>query len=911
MSHSSYILPLTSPTTLQLSGGKGASLARLTAAGFPVPTGFCLTTRAYEDFVAANQLAERILACLPADESDPAALEDASQRIRSFYASGKMLPELENDLLNAYRELGKPAVAVRSSATAEDLPELSFAGQQDTFLNVSGEDDLLEAVVNCWSSLWTGRAIGYRQRSRVPHEGIALAVIVQQMVDSRASGVLFSANPLSGLRSETVIDATLGLGEALVSGQVQPDHYVVNTDRGLILSKSLGEKALSIHARPDGGTERLQQDRSQLQALPDEQILGLSQLSQQVADLFDSPQDIEWAWDGQALFILQSRPITSLFPTPERVPPDPLKVFLSFGAVQGMLDPMTPLGRDSILDIFAMGALMMGVHATRDSQSVLYSAGERLWINFTPILSNKIGRRILPVVFNMVEPAVRQALEQIWDDPRLQPGEKTISPKARIRLARFALPMAGNILLNLAAPKKRREFIVQQGEDLLELMRQRCVAIEGDPWQKLEQQSRLLGDLATEKLPVTLRRFISGVAAGMVSWNLLNKLAVGSVKGKPPEQQAAVRDLVLQVTRGMPFNPTTEMDLNLWAMAQAIHADPAALQACLENEPAGLAQRYLSGSLPESLAGVVKPFLERYGGRGFCEIDLGRARWNEDPTHVFEMLASFLQIENKSLAPDVVFARGAASAQEAIDQLARIVRSSRLGWLKAGLVRFFAGRARQLMGARESPKFFAVRLMALDRGQFLSTGRELVQSGELEQPDDLFYLDLDELEAFTRREARDWKGLIRERRQAYDRELQRRQVPRLLLSDGRAFYEGISAIDEAGEGLTGSGGFHGSPVSTGSAQGRVRVVRDPRQAGLLPGEILVCPGTDPSWTPLFLSAAGLVMEVGGMMTHGAVVAREYGIPAIVGVDRATTRLHTGQLIRIDGSTGKIVLLDEN
>ncbi len=214
------------------------------------------------------------------------------------------------------------------------------------------------------------------------------------------------------------------------------------------------------------------------------------------------------------------------------------------------------------------------------------------------------------------------------------------------------------------------------------------------------------------------------------------------------------------------------------------------------------------------------------------------------------------------------------------------------------------------MGVRESPKFFAVRMMGLVRDQLLAAGVALVQSGDLERSDDLFYLNFSELEAFANRQSSDWKGLISGRRQAYDRELQRRQVPRLLLSDGRAFYEGINTPEAASQDLDSSRSFSGSPVSPGSAQGRVRVVRDPRHAGLQPGEILVCPGTDPSWTPLFLSAAGLVMEVGGMMTHGAVVAREYGIPAIVGVDKATTRLQTGQLIRIDGSTGKIILLDE-
>ncbi len=308
--------------------------------------------------------------------------------------------------------------------------------------------------------------------------------------------------------------------------------------------------------------------------------------------------------------------------------------------------------------------------------------------------------------------------------------------------------------------------------------------------------------------------------------------------------------------------------------------------------------------MPESARGLIARFLERYGGRGLGEIDMGRRRWQEDPTHVFEMLASYLQIEDGNQAPDEVFARGAGAAQQAVDRLAAGVNQTRGGWLKARLVRFFATRMRELMGARESPKFFAVRMMGLLRQELLESGAAFVETGELEHTDDLMYLSFAEIRRFARRETRDWKALIRVRREAYGREMLRRQVPRLLLSDGRAFYEGMRAPTGAEKTLT------GSPVSPGSAEGRVRVVFDPRSAALLPGEILVCPGTDPSWTPLFMSASGLVMEVGGMMTHGAVVAREYGIPAIVGVDQATRRLQTGQRVRINGSSGLIDVLED-
>jgi rifampicin phosphotransferase len=921
------ILPLDSPSaTLALAGGKGANLATLARAGFAVPPGFIITTDAYHAFVQANGIAPRLLELaggLPT--GSPADLESASRAIRALFAAGTMPADMLAALRPAYAGLaaagqGEPPVAVRSSATAEDLPGLSFAGQQDTFLNVVGPGALAEAVKACWSSLWTARAMGYRARNRIPSEGLALAVIVQAMVEAEASGVLFTANPVSGLRTQTVIDATLGLGEALVSGKVEPDHYEVDTLSGRILTRTLGAKAISIHGLAGGGTHEVEGSRAQVQALPDEQIVALARLGGQIAELYRFPQDVEWAWAGGALHILQSRPITSLFPVPDGLPAEPLKVLLSFAAVQGMIDPVTPLGRDALREVFAMGSGLFGLRVTRDTQTVAWSAGERMWLNFTAVLRNSVGRRAVPTFIAYVEPGSVQSLRQILDDPQLQPGRETVSPHARVMLARFFLPLAGNVALNMIAPARRRRHIVESGERVLQEAEAISRAIQGDRWQRLAQQADLLSLMAARRLPAILRLFFSGVAAGMASWNLLNVMVKSAAKASagpqatPPEPAAAppdlssASDLVLRLTRGLPNNPTTEMGLELWAVTKAIRADAASWQVFQANSPAELGARYLAGDLPAETLRLVRHFLDRYGGRGLAEIDMGRARWAEDPAQVFEMLAGMAQIEDESQAPDAAFARGAASAEEAITAITAAVRASPHGWLKAHQAHFLAGRARQLMGLRESPKFFAVRMMGIIRRELLQTGRELAAAGDVEAADDLFYLTLSELKSFAAHEpatapASDWRDLIRQRRAVYQNELQRRQLPRLLLSDGRAFYGGMNAGSLAANTLV------GSPVSPGVAQGRVRVVLDPRQANLQPGEIMVCPGTDPTWTPLFLTAAGLVMEVGGMMTHGAVVAREYGLPAVVGVDRATERLVTGQLIRVDGSTGTITILE--
>lgn len=899
----SLLLPLNSDRAdLALAGGKGANLSFLKRSGFNVPGGFIVTTQAYRAFISENKLEDQILALLPAAENcSPQDLESASAQIKALFSESKLPGRLADQIFQAYAALQENPVAVRSSATAEDLPDLSFAGQQDTYLNILGVDPLLEAVKSCWASLWAARAIGYRTRNQVPHQEISIAVVVQQMVESQVSGVLFTANPLTGLRTETVIDAAFGLGEALVSGQVEPDHYVVSAGEMQISSKTLGAKALSIHGLPEGATRTEQQDRRELQALADDAILDLARLGRSVEACYGKPQDIEWAWAGGQLYLLQSRPITSLFPVPEGIPPDQLKVMFSFGAVQGMFDPITPVGLSALRNFIVMAGSLLRKSITQETQSVFLTAGERIWVNITPITQNRIGRRILPYVFTMVEPSTRQAILKVLDDPRLQPGKQAVSLGAVGQLVMLAGPIAVNLFLNLVSPRRRREKIISNGERILQELREDIDAFQGDRRQRLAQIAGMLPGLTRTDLAGMFIQFISVVASGVASWNFLNILTTRS--SKEVSQGFQMNSLALQVTRGMPYNPTTEMDLALWAMAKELRHDPALCDLLRNTSPVALSSCYLSRSLPPQLMGLVERFLDRYGARGLAEIDLGRERWREDPTHVFEMLSSFIQIEDENHAPDVVFARGAQEAQKAVDQIAALVRTTRFGWLKSHLVRFFAGRARQLMGARESPKFFIVRMLAVVRHKLLEVGQEFVDAGELRQAGDLLYLSFAELGAFAREEDFNWQELITSRRESYRRELHRKQIPRLLLSDGRAFYEGISTERPQ------SGSLSGSPVSPGSIQGRARVVFDPREAHLLPGEIMVCKGTDPSWTPLFLTARGLIMETGGMMTHGAVVAREYGIPAVVGVDRATSLIQTGQMVLLDGSSGQIVLVE--
>ncbi|MEJ2746361.1 MAG: PEP/pyruvate-binding domain-containing protein [Anaerolineae bacterium] len=901
-------LPLDSEeATLANTGGKGMNLARLTRAGLPVPGGFLITTQAYSDFVAGNQLGAFIEQTIEqTNPNDPPALNEASSAIRARFSQGQVPAETKQAIAAAYQDLsGNPPVAVRSSATAEDspvavrssataedLPGMSFAGQQDTFLNVIGQAALLKAVVDCWSSLWTARAIGYRARNGLAHEDVALAVVVQAMVPSEASGVLFTANPLNGKRTEMVIDATLGLGEALVSGQVEPDQYIIAED-GTIRQKSIGAKATVIRGQADGGTITEQVGAVNQQAIPDTVIVELADLGHRVADLFGFPQDIEWGWADGKLHLLQSRPITSLFPIPvdtqpvDTQHPERLKVWFSFAAVQGMLDPMTPLGQDTMKGAFAGLAAVLGYEYSLNSQRILFTAGERLWVSITAVIRHPVGRKIIHGFLSQIDPGVTQAMESIWDDPRLQPEKGWFKFRTFTRVFRFLGPAFLGMLRTMRHPQQQREQFEQYLADVLSDFTTRFN--QADSFAK---QLDLFEEMMLNAFPQLLPRFLRVFATGMASLNLLLRLRPED--GPDP----------LTLTRGLPHNVTTEMDLALWQTAKAIQGDETAVTHFTTAAPDILTQEYLDQQLPTAAQTAVTHFLAQYGMRGLAEIDFGRPRWRDNPTPIMQVLQSYLNITEPTMAPDAVFERGRQEAEAAIEPLATAVRHTRGGWLKSRLVRIAARRVRAVAGLRETPKFFMVRVFGVARTGLLASAQKLVEDGLLDQPDDLFFLHLDELKALAAGEQQNWPAVITQRRENYHREKQRRQIPRLILSDGHTFYEGVNTASSDGD-------LAGTPVSPGSVEGVVHVILDPHGAQLAPGEILVCPGTDPAWTPLFLTAGGLITEVGGLMTHGSVVAREYGIPAVVGVDRATTRLHTGQRIRLDGSSGQIAIIDHD
>ena len=879
------ILPLTADapqTTLERVGGKGAQLAHLTRAGFNVPAGFLITTAAYRDHVARHALGPVIAGTLTgAALDDPTTLANAAAAIGRAFRAAPPAPDAAAAVCAAYRALGSPPVAVRSSATAEDLPGFSFAGQQDTFLNVQGEAALLEALVACWASLWTARAIGYRARNGLAHEDVGLAVVVQIMVPSDASGVLFTADPVTGRRDRLVIDAILGLGEALVSGQVTPDHYVVD-ESGRILERVLGEKGLAIVSRPGGGTVIESRDAADRPALPDTLIESLAALGKRIAALYGTPQDVEWAVAGAEIYVLQARPITSLFPLPNGAGDGPLQAYFSLASVQGVFDPLTPLGEDVLRHLLlGAGRFLSGVDI--DPQWLLPAPAGRLYINVTSLVRLRGLGRLYMAGLEGVDPPAAVAFRQQLAAGALQ-MDRPLPLRIVFYLLGVLLRSLPRFMLSMARPHAvsgglQRMLVRREGKLVRQLART----------QSLAARARLAASTCEALFPWLLPAFVARFGPGMGMLTLLRRLSAGL---EPPLD-------VLELTRGAPHNVTTEMDLALWATAQRIRADSAAA-AYLATAPAeALAVDYRAGRLPPAAQKALADFMRRYGMRGLAEIDIGRPRWQEAPAPVIQSLQSYLAIADAAKAPDVVFARGAAAAEAAGERLVEALRRGPRGRARARIARLALPRLRALIGLRESPKFAFIRLFGHLRQAFLEDGRALTAQGVLDQADDIFWLRLAELQQPPQAA---WRARVAARRAQYAEEQRRRQIPRVLFSNGHAFYDGMPSAAGA------DGVLPGSPVSPGVVEGVVRVIRDPTGVRLTPGEILVCPGTDPSWTPLFLAAGGLVMEVGGLMTHGSVVAREYGIPAVVGVHEATKRLQTGDRVRVDGGAGTVTIL---
>lgn len=897
MGETSLVLPLAALHTnlLPLVGGKATNLGELIRAGFPVPGGFCVTTEAYALMSETTKL-DLILAELAAiREDETARLPELAAAARTTLLEASMPMGVVAAITDAYQALSEDEtvvpVAVRSSATTEDLPSASFAGQQETFLNIIGLDALLSAVQHCWASLWTERAVSYRHSRGIDPRTVRLAVVVQRMVAASVAGVLFTANPVTGKRRESVIEANPGLGEAVVSGVTNPDHFIVNTPTGAIVERRRGDKQIVIQAASGGGTEQIKGDARAWDAcLSDVQVRALAELGADVEAHIGSPQDIEWAIDASGqIFLLQTRPITTLFPLLAEAPStdETVRVYLSFGVQQGTTRPFTPMGISALRLLTSGFSAFIGFPPSDPlvGPRFVTEAAYRLFFDVTAALRTSFGRTFLLQAMEEAEVHAAASFHHLITDPRLSLltwSRYTVGRTLVLFFVRSRLPWY--LIQAVVSPKAAIARVTR----LVNTMREA---------NKLEEDATAATHLATaEQLlfecPRLLLRVSPVMIAGMQTFalarNMLGKLATVS------ECQ--------MVLGGSPSNPTTQMNLALWELSEQVRADAVTSQLVQHTPVALLVEDYHAGRLPATFQQGLARFLREYGHQGVAELDLGTPRWSEDPGPVLTSLASYQQMQDLTHAPDVQFQRAGRAAHEMIASLTRraVQHHRLLGWF----VGFCLRRTHTLAGFREMTRFVVGLVLAQVRAHLVPVGKELAEAGRLAQADDIFFLTLPEVhEALA---GTDLHTLVETRRAAYNEELSRRHVPLVLLSDGTE----PGPARQSSPSFT-NGTLQGTPASPGMVTGNARVILDPRGATLAPGEILVAPTTDPGWTPLFLTAGGLVMEMGGAMAHGAIVAREYGIPAVVGVPDATSRISTGNRISVDGTAGTVCIEQES
>jgi pyruvate,water dikinase len=688
-----------------------------------------------------------------------------------------------------------------------------------------------------------------------------MAVLVQRMVEPRAAGVLFTANPVTGTRGETVVDAVPGLGTAVVDGTVRPDHYVVAED-----------------GRTEGPGDG---------CLSPEEVAALHAAGERLQRHFGSPQDVEWALDRDAtLWILQSRAVTTLFPLPPRHADGP-RAYFEGGHMQGMLRPFTPMGLSVLKAVAAVWFGAVGADADPDGEDgMVVDVGGRSYLDLTPFLRNRWVRRSLPEGMALYGPRASAAVRSLLDDPRFapRPGGR-IDPRRAAGIAARVLPLTGDLLAQgvaaLVDPDDARRRVLRKGEEI----RRRASRV---PEHVVTARDRLEHAVAVQS-----EALVEGLTP------MMGPLYVGLLSARAPElllRGIADPGEVAAVLGGMPHNVTTQMDLALWRLAVGARAHRELLQ---NTPPEELADGYRAGALPDIGLGG---FLEHYGHRGAAEVDAGVPRWSEDPAPLFAVIANYLRVTDPEQDPEHRFARAAAEAERTRDALVR--RALAVRPVRARLASFFFDRARALAGMREYPKFSWLHAIAQTRRQLLLVGAEMAGAGRLELPDDIMFLRMPEARALV--EGTDQRALVAGRRAEHLRERRRRRVPPVLLSDGTDVEAALPALPSGRDGE-----LVGVPASSGTATGVARVIHDPAGASLAPGEILVAQTTDPGWTPLFMTAGGLVVETGSTIAHGPTVAREYGIPAVICVPGATELIRDGQRITIDGGTGTVRFEDRD
>jgi pyruvate,water dikinase len=850
---------------LAMVGGKGMSLAKLARAGLPVPGGFHVTTEAYRTFVAANGLQGEILKALEkVDGAQPATSEAASVIIGKLFEQAVLPDEIAAVVRQAYEKLAKGAalpVAVRSSATAEDLPDASFAGQQDTYLNICGTEAVLAAVKKCWASLWTGRAIAYRLRQNIAPDQVALAVVVQQLVLAEAAGILFTANPLNSRRNELLINASWGLGEAIVGGLVTPDTLTLDKVSGRLLKCEIASKEL-MTVRTETGTEErpVSPELKQQAVLSDKQAAELAGYGLRIETLYGTPMDIEWTLANGQFAIVQARPITTLGEAPlEWKLPHPKGVYMRASVVDLMPDPLSPLFAS--LGIPALVAQMAPVGKIMTGTEPVLPEGYFTTINHYAYMNASFsGRSWAWILFSMLPsyPRMLKTLVPYWREqayPRYKRAAAELENVETSGMDCRGLLQTAQKAMNAAAYYIAGLMFATMGasagsEKLFSMVYEKLVKTKGDPGAEV----LLMG---WDSLPVKSEKSLFDLAAFC-------------------QQQPGLMDYVQAA-------PSAELAGQL-KLAQALEDVPA--EAWVE-----FSRRF-------------KRHLERFGYMLF-DLDFAKALPREHPEPMLEAVKMYVRGEGTN-----PYERQTASQERRVNTKARLLERlkgpRRWAFLKT------LNWAQSLAEVREDALAEIGLVYPVLRRVLLSLGERLVKSGALALADDIFWLELAELEliaaeADQKGTAAPQQALVQERRRFWQQAKQNTPPPML---PARKTYMGMDTqmLLAESEGSQEGKTLKGVAASQGKVSAPACVLHGPQDfERMRPGDVLVAGTTTPAWTPLFAMASAVVTDIGGPLSHGSIVAREYGIPAVMGTGIATRRIHDGQRITVDGSSGTVTL----
>lgn len=871
----SYLLDFQEVDKHKLSavGGKGANLGELSRIeGIQVPEGFCVTTEVYKRVIGHNKELNILLNQLSLLKMDDRErISDISGKIRRVIEGVKCPKDIEEAATGYLAKFGADnAYAVRSSATAEDLPLASFAGQQDTYLNIIGKDAILQHVGKCWASLFTDRAVIYRIQNGFDHRKVYLSVVIQRMVFPQVSGIMFTADPVTSNRKVLSIDASFGLGEALVSGLVNADIYKVRG--GSIVDKKIFAKKLAIYALKEGGTEEreIEPKWQNMQTLTDKQILQLEVMGRRIEAHFGSPQDIEWCISNDKFFIVQSRPITTLYPIPENDGKN--RVYMSVGHHQMMTEAIKPLG----MSFLHFLSFWWGEN--------LKAAGGRFFKDLTHDLASPL-RKIIVSGIGKADVLMQNALFSL-----LQRKDFVKSlPRGKGTINQGTEGLSGVIQAIKIYYQKNDvaiiEGLIAHNEALIRDMKQGTEKVSGN-----ELFEFILQD--TKELK---KAFLDSTNVGVLTlWFYASDWI-----NKKMEKWLGEKNAVGTLSQSVANNVTAEMGLALLDVADVVRQYPMVIeylkQAGDETFFEDLAKLEGGNDVTDS----IRTYLEKYGMRCPGEIDITKPRWSEKPTTLIPAILGNI----KSVEPNArssKFEQGRLEAEEKEQNLLRRLEQLPGGKRKAKKTEKMIRILRNFTGYREYPKYSVMKRFQIYKNALMKEAVKLVQKGVIREKEDIYYLSFEELREAVNTNQLDY-SIITGRKEDYET-YEKLTPPRVMTSEG----EIISG--EYNSGNIPQGALAGIPVSSGIIEGRARVVLKMADAHIEDGDILVTAFTDPSWTPLFVSVKGLVTEVGGMNTHGAVITREYGLPAVVGVENATKLIKDGQKIRVNGTEGYVEML---